>query len=444
MTVSRRPKSRVAGFTIIELMIAMLIGFLITIGIVTLFDTSGRVNRLQSGLARLQENGRFAVTQLEYDLRMASAQFCSNYSGNSHVGAARPMWSGRPPVVYAPDLNLPDSGGMRSVNLATGARATSPATLRYALSPRFFVQGYACATGSTCTPGLPTAGTFPTAGLANNNRVPNTEILTVRYQRGTGWPVTGLSNCGSGDSITLAPQPGDDPVSFAVGNIAFVSDCQSPALVPISGVAGNVLTIGPLLPGAGTAPSCNAQGARDVRVFNFSQDFVTISYYLAFRLDDNPEAIPNSPAGRLIPTLIRRENGIENEIVRGVDNLTFRYGVLDRAGEMRFLTAAQVDNRLGGAINCPLKPELVAPDPANPLQMEPGCLWRSVRRIEAHLLVNSVDDIVGLDAASRTFTYMGVTTSPAALTTPLPSTIQSRSMPRREFIAQVAARNANP
>lgn len=285
---------------------------------------------------------------------------------------------------------------------------------------------------------------FPAAGLAAGNRVPNSDILTVRYLRGSGWPIAGEGNCSSGGSIQLAPQAGDDPLNFAGATpaLALISDCGSPSIIPISAASGGTLTVGTRLSGE-QEPVCGARGGRDIRVFNFSRDFVTVTYYLAFRSNDNPDARPNGAGNRLVPTLIRRENGVEQELVRGVDRLDFRYGVRDAGGNMRFLGAADVDSRMGGAISCPPKPDGVAPDPATPSSQEPGCLWRSVRLVEAHLLVNSGDEVPALDAVGRSYRYLGAIHNPED-GSELPSGLTAHSYPRREFIAYATHRNRTP
>jgi type IV pilus assembly protein PilW len=433
-----RPQS---GFTLVELMIAMAIGLIASIGIVTLFSGTSRSNQLQEGLARLQENGRYATLRIEDDLRRVGTQFCSTTSGNRQIGSAAPLWQDRVPWIFAPNLNLPDSGGMQSVNPADGLRSTSAATAPYALSTRFSMQGYSCTTGTACTPALPNPGMFPAAGLTAGSRVPNSDILTIRYLRGSGWPIDGTGNCNSGGTVNLAPLAGDAPVNLATGDLALVTDCQSPYVVRVAGVSGNTFTVGTNL-GSGTL-NCRALASRDVRVFNFSRDFVTITYYLAFRANDNPDASQNVPGASLVPVLVRRENGVEQDIVRGVDNLVFRYGVRDRGGNMRFLTAQQVHTGTSPAVTCPPKPDGVAPSPGSPGVSEPNCLWRSVRRIEASLLVNSGDEVPSLDDIGRSFRFMGTSYS-LALNDPLASGLQARSFPRREFIAHATHRNKTP
>lgn len=436
----RRNVVAARGFSLIEIMIALTLGLLLSIGIMSLFNSTSRTNKLQDALARLQENGRFAVSQMERDLRMLGAQYCSNTQGGAAPGTVSPVVPARAPMVFAPDLRLPDSR-INSID-GSGNAAAASATVAYALSPRWFVQGYSCSS-SSCTPTMPTGpGQIPAMGLADGSRVPASDVLTIRYQRGTGWPV-GMGACATpaaapltnGTAITLSPQTGDDPISRMQPGLALISDCVNPVVVPISAVAGNTVMIGTapatsggILPGA-LGAVCSGNSTRDVRLFNFTDDFVTVSYYLAFRADNSPDARPNSAAAqRLIPVLIRRENGVEQELVRGVDQLAFRYGVQDAGGNTQFLTAEQVN----GAGGCP------APPPG--LNLEPGCMWRAVRTIEPHLLLNTVNEVFGLDNAGRTYRFDGSTFTRADGDA-LPSGINAGSQLRREFIAYVSVRD---
>lgn len=427
------------GFSLLEIMIALALGLLLSIGIVSLFSNTSHTNKMQDGLARLQENGRFAVTRIEQDLRMFGGQYCSNTVGRS-VGTSSGalMLAGRAPMIYASDLGFPDSG-FKSID-AGGNPSDQPASAVYGLSPRWFVQGYSCDDAS-CTPQLPSGtGQIPDMGLAAGRRVPGSDVLTVRYQRGTGWtvpvnacPIASTDELVAGTVITLNRQEGDDPFDRLKPGLALITDCISPAVIPVSDVAAGSVTVGNIL-GAGqnvraTGALCAGNRTRDVRLFNFSDDFVTVSYYLAFREDDKPDARPNSAAAkRLVPVLVRREHGVEQELVRGVDQLAFRYGVQGSDGKMRFLDAGEVQDRT----DCPEPPEGTA--------MESGCAWRNVRSIEPHLLVNTVDEIFGLDDSARTWHFNGEEYTKEG-TDKLPSGLNAGSMPRREFVAYATGRN---
>lgn len=442
-STSRASRPRQSGFTLVEVLVAVALGLLLMAGIITLFGGISGTNKVQNGLARLQENGRFALMRMETDMRMAGGQYCSSTTGASVQGTVIPVLPSRAPMVYARELTLPDSN-LNSIDTA-GNPAPAVAAAPYVLSPRWFIQGYSC-TSSACTPALPTSSSWDTApipamGLAVDSRVPASDVLTVRYQRGSGWPIV-VNSCttptgstiSNGTVITVAPQAGDDPFTMGAG-LALVSDCIAPAILPISAVntGSNQLTVGNILPGA-PGQLCNGSSLRDARLFDFTNDFVTISYYLVFRGDDSPDARPNSSAAqRLIPVLVRSENGVEQELVRGVDLLAFRYGVMQTNGNTRLMTAAEITAT--SPVGCTVAPPGTT--------MEPGCLWRSVRTIEPHLLVNSVDEVGAIDGIGRTYRFDGTDYPTPAASDTLPSGLQVGNMNRREFVGYFSVRKSN-
>ena len=66
---------------LIEIMIALLIGAFLLGGVLQIFVSSKQTYRMQEGLSRLQENGRFAMDFLARDIRMAGFWGC--HSGPS-------------------------------------------------------------------------------------------------------------------------------------------------------------------------------------------------------------------------------------------------------------------------------------------------------------------------------------------------------------------------
>lgn len=73
------------GFSLTELLVAMVIGIILLGGLVTLMVNSKKNYAVQDYSARLQENARFAMQFLSYDLRMAGFYGCSNtISGIGH------------------------------------------------------------------------------------------------------------------------------------------------------------------------------------------------------------------------------------------------------------------------------------------------------------------------------------------------------------------------
>ena len=64
------------GITLVELMVAMVIGLILTAGILQLFVSNKQTYRVTENMSRLQENGRFAIHFLTSDIRMADYWGC--------------------------------------------------------------------------------------------------------------------------------------------------------------------------------------------------------------------------------------------------------------------------------------------------------------------------------------------------------------------------------
>lgn len=74
------PHRRQLGMTLIEIMIALLIGAFLLGGVMQIFVSSQQTNRMQENLSRLQENGRFAMEFISKDIRRAGFQGCPSLS----------------------------------------------------------------------------------------------------------------------------------------------------------------------------------------------------------------------------------------------------------------------------------------------------------------------------------------------------------------------------
>ena len=74
--VVARPVKTNRGLTLVELMVAIALGLVITAAVVQIFVTSRSSYTMEEGLARVQEAGRFAVDLMSYDIRMAGYTGC--------------------------------------------------------------------------------------------------------------------------------------------------------------------------------------------------------------------------------------------------------------------------------------------------------------------------------------------------------------------------------
>ena len=451
------------GFTLIEMMIAITLGILLSVGLVTLFGATNKTNRAQDAMAKLQENGRYAIQRLNYDLRMMmhqSTQNTSGYSGNLPTATTDPSGASSPVFaadVYVASLPLPDMTG--ALNPPGGWPAATP----WPLSQRYLLQGYECSTG-TCSPAVPPG--LPATGASAGNRVTNADVLTIRYLNADGWSLdkgelieatSSGTACqgGSVTSITITPALGSPAFNFQSGDYAMLV-AGARAMIFQVNVAGAVITPTNVI---GTVP-CFAQptatsgASTSATVYNYSQDFITTTFYLRYVADPNI-------VGRFIPVLTRRQSNIRNmanvngvndqDIIQGAEQMDFLYSVDRRSGvgtatTTSYLTAADTDMQAqSSTANCPEAPYQYLKNGLT----EPQCLWRAVKNVEVHLLLDSVTDQNDLVAADMAYHYSpdGSTQTPKVPPIGLatfPSGLKGGWMLRREFVELVALRNYNP
>ena len=477
-----------SGFTLIELMVAIALGLLVSIGIVTLFQSTSNTSRVQDSLARLQENGRFAVSRLVDDFRMGLGQPLS--TDVTSLKQARNTNSVQSPLI-APTVYVADIASYLPRWIA--GDLVVPATWNivgtsYPLSPRWLIQGHECDLASTvCTPTVP--ATLPAVGNAAGQRVRGADVLTVRYIGSAGWAIAKSSTGAGGSkqvcdpatdrltSIEVMPQGGEPATNFGKdtlnrNDLALLWSGTSASIfqVQISGAPGAaVQTLVPInvLPTGGVAGiPCPAAGtSSSATLYNFSRDLRSVTYFLQLIADPNPDAT----AGRVIPALMRWVEGnplntrTAEVMATGVERLDFVYGVETIASPanltvFNFLDANQVQTT-GTTANCIMPPAQYTQYSEvaliTPYLLDANCLWRSVRTIEAHMLINTINDIQFLRPSDEAYRYSvnggaAVTYAEAVIPTGtlptalMPNGLQRGRMMRREFTANIAVRNGSP
>ena len=139
---------------------------------------------------------------------------------------------------------------------------------------------------------------------------------------------------------------------------------------------------------------------------------------------------------RRVNGAVAGRGGSEDELVRGVERLDFKYGVQDSSGKTSFLTAKQVDDSTA----CPPQ-EISAVTTV-------GCLWRGVKSVEVSLLMDGQLPLYTLAANDQQYRYSADDNT--GLLAPSGHAIRpsDQGFPdqllRREFTALVAVRNYNP
>lgn len=185
-----------AGFSAIELMIAVAIGALISALVATVFITSATTYRVSGTVAEMQETGRAAVAAIERDARMAGFRGCNS---NNVMNSAPLVNTIALPTSYANALNV-------------------------------FVRGY-----NSTGPGawLPALDDVPT-NIANGS-----DVLMLRVPTTDPIAVTAIMANGSSD-VTLASTAG-----LNVNDRMIVADCAQSSAFSVTSVGANTVSHAP-------------------------------------------------------------------------------------------------------------------------------------------------------------------------------------------------------
>jgi type IV pilus assembly protein PilW len=196
---------RSRGFTLVDMLVGSALGLLIVGLIGGLYLNSKQLTRINESVARLQENGRFIVQQLDDNLRMAGFSGCAGVS-NAPVN----VLNGATTYPYQFDVGLAGNHG----------------------------------DGSGFTPGLDAS-----LSLLSTPPAPAYDVVTVRRADGPGLQLLGDMASGTSTLTVGSASP------VAAGDILLVADCAASAIFQATGVSGGVISHGaaPGTPGNASA-----------------------------------------------------------------------------------------------------------------------------------------------------------------------------------------------
>lgn len=216
------------GVTLVELMVAMLLGLLLTAGAIQVFVGNRVAYTFNQGLARLQENGRFAIDTLSFRTRMAGYYGCL-----SEVAVTN---------------NLAGGPGSLAFDFAEGlfgyeAKGTAP--------------GNTFAAGDVNPANADDASDWTETLHTDleNDVIPGSDVLVIRNVSASAHSL--VSPYTSSTHVFAAAATGD----YAVGEIAIVSDCQKASVFQITSVAPASGGIQLGHTAAGVSPGNSATGA---------------------------------------------------------------------------------------------------------------------------------------------------------------------------------------
>ncbi|MBX2838160.1 MAG: prepilin-type N-terminal cleavage/methylation domain-containing protein, partial [Gammaproteobacteria bacterium] len=199
MRASTKPVQRSAGFSLVELMIAMVLGLFLIAGMIAVFAGNKRSSELNTAMANIQENARFALNAMARDARMSSYQGCLDVnSGALEIRANA-----------APTANIRDTATTGSVVV----------------------------TSNTWVPAPPIGFAEPTATPA----IPATHVLSLQFAGSTRGVLNdqlndGISPTPAGDIVLDSNEP--DP-GLQNNDLAIISNCDFGDLFRVSNVGTN-------------------------------------------------------------------------------------------------------------------------------------------------------------------------------------------------------------
>lgn len=132
MNHQRNPRQRQSGLTLIEVMVAVAVGLLLTAGAIQIFISSKQAYRTTDAISRVQENGRYALHFLAKDIRNAAFWGCAQEAEmNSTLNSGGGFDFSGPPLTGTEGTSgAPDTITIRGAtqDLAVNLRQAMPTT----------------------------------------------------------------------------------------------------------------------------------------------------------------------------------------------------------------------------------------------------------------------------------------------------------------------------
>ncbi|MGJ4803878.1 PilW family protein [Luteimonas sp. SDU82] len=390
------------GVSLIELMVALAIGSLLILALVEVFAASRTAYMLSAGLARTQENGRFAIDILQRDLRMAGHAGCVNDQARflpGNVTASRPAlvstfltdaqqfagnYAAEPELALRFDMPIV---GYEAVNTANGNTVTLSS-----------MPGSASLASWS---GMPASlfDDFP-SGTAAGAPIAGSDVLVLRTFAPIGAQVTAFT---PGDPATIqfeAGQSGRLTEGLANPGLFAIADCMQAAVFQATSTpfSASPSAAGSVTVGLG---GLNESSFFTTPPFTTGQAMLyraeSVVYYVGINANDNPAlyrmrytAAPGSAAVTAMDP---------EELVEGIESLQLEYGQDNNTG-----AATTPTGNIGSSLVA------TAVEPA----ADPETAWRRVGLVRVGLLARSTEPAAAeqRDGDATRLSALGVTFTP--------------------------------
>jgi len=343
---------RMRGFSLVEMMIAIVLGLLVTDALVSMFVGVRSASHTSSGVASLSDGGRFALDTIEQSVRGAGDMACNSSAPMAvagvpitrqisllNAGASELIsWVGGPPAGMNPLPGGEPLAGYEAANTSPGqvvmvsaTPAADAAAADWLAIPLLGSNLDAALTN----PPVPTGMAAPVGSM-----VAGSDVLVVNQTRMGAAPVY-TTNVATGAGSFLV----DTNTGFSPGQIAVISNCVQSEVFEIGSFApsGSTGAIG--LPGA-PAPGNTSNTLSSNIDFTIGSHVAvvdTVIFYIGIGTDGDGALYKYETNGGVLGDAF----SVNQELVPDVENMQILYGVENATTQTtqtvaQYVTADQV------------------------------------------------------------------------------------------------------
>lgn len=284
-----------AGLSLIELMIALVVGLILIAGVLSIFMSSRKSYGINTAVGQIQEHGRFALDFIRHNTRMAGYLSCG-VSGVNFANYLDPVAAASLPYNFSntiTGLEYTNTAPGNTYTIASGNPAPAAAT-------------------SAWTPSL--VSSLPLNGA--DYAIPGSDVLAMSLSQGSMNP---------GYVVSVGPAAfviNSDPGITSSNNILVVSNCVTTVILHASGpLSGSAPAI--TIPATTGGPSPADTVASIPPSLVGAQ--VGTAQVVVFYVGEGADGAPALFQATTDPTVA---SGFQlQEIVPGVENMQVLYGV---------------------------------------------------------------------------------------------------------------------
>lgn len=313
MITVRKIIAKQQGLTLIEIMISLALGLLLSAALLQVLTSTGKISGVEGALSSMQETGRYALDTVMKDLRVAGYGGCMDTQKDS------------------------DPTNTTNVDVIADALAGSVYE-----APGVF--GYEVNTAGVFDPPVVAApmNAIQTGGTATVKARPGTDVLSVNFASQTSANV--VSNAAGGNAVVDG-----NPWDAEAGDFMFITNCTKAHLFELTsiGASGGNFSL------AHVTGSNNADGNNGVFIPNYdsSGGKVRLWEMRTYFVGDTGRTTANGDPVYALYQRIYDEPA--QELLEGVENLQVEYGmqVVGGNGRTRYVSANDPDLDFGYVIN---------------------------------------------------------------------------------------------